>query len=164
MRRIVFLMAAALALAEPPADVLTFFSSAAEALADGDSRGFMGKFDRNMPGFSTLRGEIEGLLAAHEIGSAIEVVNDDGDNQKRTIELDWLLSITSVGSRWQIVKCRIERRGREWKIVAIEPIELQRNTAIGQQRSAPERRQWRFGYGTRRTFLRNHFRQPVRRC
>jgi hypothetical protein len=124
MRRIVFLMAAALVLAEPPADVLTFFSSAAEALADGDPRAFLGKFDRNMPGFATLREEIEGLLAAHEVGSTIEVVNDEGDNQKRALELDWLLSITGVGSRRQIVKCRIERRGREWKIVAMEPVEF----------------------------------------
>jgi hypothetical protein len=124
MRRVVFLLAACLALAEPPADVLTFFSSAAEALADGDPRAFMGKFDRNMPGFASLREEIEGLLAAHEVGSAIEVVNDEGDNQKRTLELDWLLSITDVGSRRQIVKCRIERRSKEWKIVALEPVEF----------------------------------------
>ena len=124
MRRLVFLMAAALASAEPPADVLKFFSSAGEALADGDSRAFLGKFDRNMPGYSALRDEIEGLLAAHEVGSTIEVVNDEGDNQKRALELDWLLSITDVGQRRQIVKCRIERRGKEWKITALEPVEF----------------------------------------
>src|SRR5258708_36690264 len=102
MRRAAFLMAAVLALAEPPADVLTFFGSAAEALADGDSRAFMGKFDRNMPGYATLRAEIEGLLAAHEVGSTIEVVNDEGDNRKRALELDWLLSVAGAGSRRQI--------------------------------------------------------------
>jgi hypothetical protein len=124
MRIALFLMAASLALAEPPAGVLKFFRSAAEALADGDARAFMGKFDRDMHGYAGLRAEIEGLLAAHEVGSTIEVVNDDGDNQKRTLELDWLLSVTGVGLRRQIVKCKIERRGKEWRITAIDPIEF----------------------------------------
>ena len=124
MRRVVFLIAASLALAEPPADVLKFLSSAAEALADGDPRAFLAKFDRKMPGYAALRDEIEGLLAAHEVGSTIEVVNDEGDNQKRTLELDWLLSITGVGQRRQIVKCKIEHQGKEWKITALDPVEF----------------------------------------
>jgi len=117
-------MAASVALAEPPADVLKFFRSAAEALADGDSRAFLGKFDRATPGYAALRDEIEGLLAGHEVGSTIEIVNDEGDNQRRTLQLDWLLSITDLGLRRQIVKCKIERRGKEWKITALDPIEF----------------------------------------
>jgi hypothetical protein len=124
MRFFFLLMAAALAQAEPPADVLKFFRTAAEALANNDPRAFMAKFDRDMPGYVTLRDEIEGLLAAHEVGSTIEVVNDEGDGQRRALQLDWLLSITDLGLRRQIVKCKIERRGKEWNITALEPIEF----------------------------------------
>jgi hypothetical protein len=131
MRLVIFLMTASLALAEPPADVLKFFRSVTETLANDDWRGFMGKFDRSMPGYATLQAEIEGLTAGQEIGSTIEVVNDEGDNQKRTLELDWLLLINDKGdaaagqgSRRQIVKCTIERRGKQWKITALDPIEF----------------------------------------
>jgi hypothetical protein len=124
LRLAVFLTAVSLAPAQPPADVLKFIGSTAEALADGDARAFLGKFDRGMAGYATLREEIEGLLAAHEVGSTIEVVSDEGDGQRRELELDWLLSISDAGSRRQIVKCRIERRGKEWKIVALEPVDF----------------------------------------
>jgi hypothetical protein len=124
MRFALLLMAASLAPAEPPADVLKFLRTAAEALASNDPRAFMAKFDRDMPGYATLRDEIEGLLAAHEVGSTIEVVNDEGDGQRRALQLDWLLSITDLGLRRQIVKCKIERRRREWKITQLEPIEF----------------------------------------
>jgi hypothetical protein len=124
MRFALLLMAAALAQAEPPADVLKFFRTAAEALANNDPRAFMAKFDRDMPGYVTLRDEIEGLLAAHEVGSTIEVVDDEGDGRRRALQLDWLLSITDLGLRRQIVKCKIERRGREWRITQLEPIEF----------------------------------------
>ena len=122
MRRVVFLMAVSLALAEPPANVLSFFRSAAEALADGDARALLGKFDGKMPEYATLRDEIEALLAAHQVGSTIEIVSDEGNNQKRALELDWLLVISDVGQRRQIIKCKIERRGRDWKITAIDPV------------------------------------------
>jgi len=115
MRFAFLLMAASLAQAEPAADVLKFFRTAAEALANNDPRGFMAKFDRDMPGYAALRDEIEGLLAAHEVGSTIEIVDDEGEGQRRALQLDWLLSITDLGLRRQIVKCKIERRGREWR-------------------------------------------------
>jgi hypothetical protein len=124
MRFALLLMAVSLAPAEPPADVLKFFRTAAEALANNDPRTFMAKFDRDLPGYVLLRDEIEGLLAAHEVGSTIEVVNDEGDGQRRALQLDWLLSITDLGLRRQIVKCKIERRGREWKITQFEPIQF----------------------------------------
>ncbi len=125
------LLFTSLAFAEPPADVRDFFRAAAEALVNDDASAFMARFDRDMPRHATLRSEIEGLLAAYDVGSSIEVVNDEGDNQKRTLELDWLLVTSEKAanhgtgiSRRQIVKCRIERRGKQWKITAFEPVEF----------------------------------------
>jgi len=128
MRLALFFMVAVLGLAEPPADVLQFFASTAGALADNNSQVFLAAFDRDMPGYAKLHDEIDGLLAAYAVGSTIEVVNDAGDDRKRTLELDWVLSITGENAgatqRREIVKCRIEKQGKQWKITSLEPIEF----------------------------------------
>ena len=117
----------------PPPDVLNFFRSVVDALAQGHSDDplfasnagpFLDKFDPKMPGYSTLRDEVEALLASAKVGSVIDVATDDGDNQKRSLELDWLLQIEDQPSRRKIVKCKIEREGKDWKITAFEPIDL----------------------------------------
>ena len=136
MRWALFLIAATMACAElgwaePAADVLDLFREAAEALANDDANAFLAKFDRNMAGYAALRDEVVGLLAAHDVGSTIEVVNDEGDNQKRSLDLDWLLVIGEKNSdsgkketRRQVLKCRIERQGKQWKITALEPVDF----------------------------------------
>ena len=139
MRGALFLIAATmtcaeLAWAEPPAEVLDLFREAAEALASDDANAFLAKFDPNMAGYAVFRDEIVGLLAAHDVGSTIEVVNDEGDDQKRSLDLDWLLVIGEKNSdsgqretRRRVLKCRIERQGKQWKIVALEPLEFFRD-------------------------------------
>ena len=131
MRCAAFFLLASLAVAEPPADVREFFRSTAEALVNDDASAFLASFDREMPEYAALSGEVTGLLAAYDVGSSIEIVSDEGDTQKRTLELDWLLVTSEKAanhsngvSRRQIVRCRIERRGRQWKIVAFEPVDF----------------------------------------
>lgn len=134
MRRCLILIAAAVAMAQtPPADVMSFFRSVADALAQGhsddplfasDAGPFLEKFDPKMPGYATLRDEVESLLVGSKVGSVIEIVTDDGDNRKRSLELDWLLQIEDQPSRREIVKCKIEREGKDWKITAFEPIDF----------------------------------------
>jgi hypothetical protein len=134
MRWALFLIAATMAWAEPPADVLELFREAAEALANDDANTFLAKFDRNMTGYAALRDEIVGLLAAHDVGSTIEVVNDEGDDQKRSLDLDWLLVISEKNSangqtetRRRVLKCQVERQGKQWKITALEPLDFFRD-------------------------------------
>jgi hypothetical protein len=134
MRGALFLIAATLACAEPPAEVLDLFREAAEALANDDANAFLSKFDRNMAGYAELRDVIAGLLAAHDVGSTIEVVNDEGDDRKRSLDLDWLLVIGEKNSdsgqretRRRVLQCRIERQGKQWKITALEPVEFFRD-------------------------------------
>jgi hypothetical protein len=131
MRTALLLLFSTLALADPAADVLNVFGAAAEALTNDDSNAFLDKFDHSMPGYATLQTNVEGLLGAYDIGSTIEVVTDEGDDQKRTVELDWLLLVTqkdavngSQETRRRIVKCRLERRGKRWKITALEPVDF----------------------------------------
>ena len=106
--RTALLLVSMVALADSTADVLNVFSAAAEALTNDDSSAFLDNFDRDMPEYAALRTNIEGLLAAYEIGSTIEVVTDEGDDEKRTVALDWLLS-----SRKKTQSTAISRRGGE---------------------------------------------------
>jgi hypothetical protein len=131
LRTAVLLVAATIALADTAADVLNVFTSAAEALINDDSASFLDSFDRDMHAYAELQNNVTGLLAAYDVGSTIEEVKDDGDDQKRTVELDWLLILKQKGAtnspqqtRRQIVKCTVERRGKRWKITSLQSVDF----------------------------------------
>jgi len=131
MRTALLLLISTVALADSSADVLNVFSAAAEALTNDDSSAFLDNFDRNMPEYAALRANIEGLLAAYEVGSTIEVVSDEGDDEKRTVALDWLLVTSEKNvvngdqqTRRRIVRCRVERRGKQWRIIGLDPVDF----------------------------------------
>jgi hypothetical protein len=74
---------------------------------------------------------VEGLVGGSQPISTIESVTNEGDAQKQTVELDWLLAINEKDhsgirkeTRRGIVKCRLELRGKRWKIVGLEPIDF----------------------------------------
>ena len=113
-----------------PPEQMEVFRAATEALANQDADAFLDQFDPKMPQYQELRDEIQDLLgAAREIGSTVDVITDDGDGQKRTLELDWLLKIDNAEPRRQIVKCQVEKRGKKWKITALDPVEFFRAPA-----------------------------------
>ncbi len=109
--------------AETPKDVIDFLRSAAEALADQDANGFLDHFDRNMPGFSTLRDEAA-VLANADVESTIEFVNDEGDDKRRELQLDWVLRVNGGRPRHELVECRMEKQGKKWKITKLQPVEF----------------------------------------
>jgi hypothetical protein len=123
MTRRVFLAAAFAvpAQADPPPAVLALLRAAAEALADKDSAAFLDLVDRGMPGYAQLRADIEALLAAEDVASTIEIVSDEGGDQARDMELDWLLQIGRNPPRRAVLKAHLERKGRSWKITRMEP-------------------------------------------
>ena len=124
---------AALAFAQSEPDVVSFLQSTAAALANGHDGGlrgepdvgpFLEKFDTTMPGFTEFRGDVEDLLTRGKVGTVIEVLTDEGDDQKRMLQLDWLLEIEDQQPRRKIVKCTIERGKAGWKITALDPIDF----------------------------------------
>lgn len=118
---------AALAMADSP-EMVTFLRSTASALAEAhdehNAREFLDQFDHAMPGFATLRDEVEELVARAEVGSAIEIATESGDENQRTLELDWVLEIQDQQPRRKVVKCTIEKRGKGWKFTSLEPIDF----------------------------------------
>ena len=121
-----FLLAVLTAAAqERPAPQMEVFREIAEALANRDADAFLDQFDRQMPEYEKLRDEIRELLAVtQEIGTTMDVISDEGDELKRSLELDWVLKFDTEDPRRQIVKCRAEKQGKKWKITALEPVEF----------------------------------------
>ena len=120
-----FFAAVALAFgADPPKDVGDFFVSAVRALADKDSAAFLDHFDRDMPGIAAFRGDVIALVDRAEVVSTVGFVTDEGDDSRRTLQLDWYVQIDADRPKRQIVKCTIQRQGKKWKIVAFEPLDL----------------------------------------
>jgi hypothetical protein len=131
LRTVLLLLVASFALADTAAEVLNVFTAAAEGLVNDDPASFLDSFDGNMPGYAALQDNVKGMLAAYDAGATIEVITDEGDDHKRTVELDWLLILTQKGAtnspqqtRRQVVKCTVERRGKQWKITALEPVDF----------------------------------------
>ena len=109
----------------PPPAYMEPFRAVSEALANRDADAFLDQFDSRMPGFDTLRDEIRDLTAtAQEIGSTIDVITDEGDDQKRSLQLDWLLTIDQSDPRRQVIRCQLEKQGKNWKITRLEPVEF----------------------------------------
>src|SRR5271155_2467766 len=83
-----------LAFEDPPKDVAEFFRSAAvelsEAHDNGSGRAFLDDFDKSMPGYAALSDQIEAMVAAGEVSTTIDFVNTEGNDRKRTLDLDWL--------------------------------------------------------------------------
>lgn len=126
-------LAAGLRAADPPRDVVEFFEDVARALAEAHTNNprlpisaavFLDKFDSTMPGYAQLRENVEDLVSRSPVGSAVEFVTDEGDENKRTLDVDWTLEIEDRQPRRQVLKCTIEHRGKTWKITSLAPVDF----------------------------------------
>ncbi len=133
---IAVLLLAALAFEDPPRDVIDFFRSMASALADADRASndgidtsrprhateFLDHFDKLMPEYEQFRDQIEEMVGAGEVATTIDFINSEGDDKKRTLDLDWLLQPEGKSARRGVIRCTIEKRGKKWKVTSIAPV------------------------------------------
>jgi hypothetical protein len=116
------------ALADPHSEVVDLFAGMASALGDENTAGFMKPVDKDMPGYNTLRNQIDALLLGATVSSDVEPIKDDGNDTRRTVQLDWFLQIRSrqadgpLVQRRQIITCELERQKKGWRIVSLKPI------------------------------------------
>ncbi|HXP87474.1 MAG TPA: hypothetical protein VN841_22265 [Bryobacteraceae bacterium] len=120
-----FVFALVSARADPPKEVLQVVTDATDALANNDAKRFLDLVDSRMPGYESLYAEVHYMVAAEdEIDSSVEIVSDKGAGSTYELELDWVLQFGMDPPRRAIVKCRIERQGRAWKITSLAPVEF----------------------------------------
>jgi len=126
-----FLMAcAATLLADVRQDVLDLFTAMASALSEGNGLAFLDHVEHSMPDYQKLERNILALVAQNEVLSSIDILKDDGDDQTRTVEVDWLMQIRSreetgpIERRRETVKCRLARAKKKWKVASLDPMGL----------------------------------------
>jgi hypothetical protein len=83
-----------------------------------------------MPGFEQMRQNVTALEQLGNMESSVELVGSQGDGLRRTLELDWILSVAAQNTgidilrRHERVKCQVELQRGKWRIVAFEPLEF----------------------------------------
>jgi hypothetical protein len=121
---------AARLVADSPQEVWDLFASMASALSEANAIVFMNAFEPAMPGYEALRAGVTALLSEAEVQSSIELVDDEGDDRNRTVELDWLVHIVDrqdgalAERRQQRVKCRVQKSGKKWRIASLAPLQF----------------------------------------
>src|SRR6266508_1441372 len=108
MRRRVFLffpLASRLA-ADAAGDVYNLLTRMAAALSQGNAKGFMDAVDESAPDYERLRGYITALAEQWTVLSSIEVLRNSGDEESRSLELDWFLQISESQPNGQLVRRR----------------------------------------------------------
>jgi hypothetical protein len=116
--------------ADPARDSAAVITSLAASLTAGNVQEFIAPFDPAMPGLDRLRAGVAALAAQGETQSFIEVTKTEGDEHARTLELTWELRILRTGdatisARREVrVTCKLELRGKRWRIVTFQPIDF----------------------------------------
>jgi hypothetical protein len=130
MRRRIFLLAicGARLLADAKEQVFDLLTKIAAALSDDDPMVFLEAVDHGMPHFQDFQKNLMALADQADLANSIEPLSGDGDDAHRTVRLDWFMQIVGksethpVEQRRAVVTCRLERRGKKWKIVSIDPL------------------------------------------
>src|SRR5437879_3398982 len=115
--------------ADSAGDAAAVITELAASLTAGNAQEFLAAFDRGMPGYDKLRENVAALVRQGETQSYIEIVKNEGDDKARTIEMTWELRIQRDGDatasrREARVTCKLEKQGKRWRIVGMEPAEF----------------------------------------
>jgi hypothetical protein len=128
LRRLFLLAVLAPALtADPRQEIYDLLGAMANALSEGSTSRFLEPFDRTMQGYEDLAADVNARTAQTEVSSSIELVDDTGDAERRTVRVDWLLQIrdkenqASKVRRQKTIQFRFEKQKRKWRIVSLEP-------------------------------------------
>jgi len=117
-------------LADVHSDTVAVFASMAAALADSNVSEFMKPCDKDMPDYDALKAEIGSLLTGNQVSSSVEPMNEEGDDSKRSVDLDWYLQIRSqldngpITVRRKVIHCELRKEGKHWKVVSLQPMDF----------------------------------------
>lgn len=113
--------------ADPERDAAAVITELAASLTARNAEDSLAAFDRAIPGYDKLRANVAALVRQAETQSYIEIVKNEGDEHVRSIEMTWELRIQREGDatasrREARVTCKLEKQGKRWRIVGIEPV------------------------------------------
>ncbi len=105
---------------ERPTDAI---AALAGALSDANAAAFLARVDERTPGYVDLARNIRALVARGPVSSSVDPVEDKGNEELRSMRLNWILDMQ--GSRRRAtIQCDVERRGDKWYVIRLEPAEF----------------------------------------
>jgi len=122
------LLAAPFLRAEAQSEALDVIASMTAALSDDDAPAFLREFDKSMPGYDRLEHAVPALLDQGPIACSVQPLTNEGDDAKRTLELDWYMEIRNLDEtvpvirRREVIHVRMEKRGKHWRITSLDPV------------------------------------------
>ena len=131
-------LTAALACADAHDDVLEVVTSMAAALTEVNVAKFMEGISKDMADYETIENNVTALVRQAEVTSSIQPVNESGDDQMRSINLDWSLEVRSLEQdgpivrRRQVIHCDLRKDRKHWKVVAWKPVDFLAPAKLGQ--------------------------------
>lgn len=130
MHRRLFLIStliASRARADTRQELIDLFAAMATALSENNPAVFLRAIDPALPDYALFSANVNALAAQNDLSSSIAILSQEGDDSVQTVELEWLLEIRGRNQshiflrRQSIVTCRLERRRKQWRIVALDP-------------------------------------------
>ena len=131
-------IAAMFAFADAHGDVIEVVTDMAGALTEVNVPKFMSAFSKDMPDYATLQSNVTALVQQAEVSSSIQTVTEDGNDQARSIDLDWVLQIRSLEEdgpivrRREVIHCEFRKEKKHWKIVSLKPVDFFAPPKLGQ--------------------------------
>jgi hypothetical protein len=126
-RRFFLAILAAPAVADTGQDLIDLFGGMAGALSEGEPEAFLRGIDPSLPDYGRFAARVRALALQNTLSSSIGILKQEGDANVQVVELDWILEIRGKDQshvyqrRQSVVKCRVERKGRRWRIVLLDP-------------------------------------------
>src|ERR1700691_6726017 len=112
--------------ADAKQQVFDLFTKIAAELSADNPMVFLEAVDHDMPHFQEFQADLMALTGQADVANSLDPMSDEGDDTHRAEEFDWFMQIVGksesrpVEQRRAVVKFRLERRGKKWKIVAID--------------------------------------------
>ena len=108
-------------------EVVDLLGRLAAALSEGVPEAFLRAIDPSLPDYGRFAANLTALVSQNDVSSSIEIVKQDGDDNVQVVELAWTMEIRGKGQnrsyekRESLVRCRLERRKKQWRVLSLEP-------------------------------------------
>ena len=112
-------------------EIVDVVSNLANALSTVNAPKFMDVIDKSMPDYDKLKSDVAALMNQAEVTSSIEILQEDGDEAKRSVDLDWYIEVRSLSPdgpivrRREIIHCELMRKDKKhWKVASLKPLDF----------------------------------------
>lgn len=114
--------------ADASSEVFEVVASMAAGLAEDNVPAFTKPIDKALPELDRITTDLRAIIAQAEVTCSIERIQDEGDDNARTLVLDWSMRLKRRGSGQQVeqrreaVTLKLRRDGKKWTITSLGPL------------------------------------------